>query len=87
MTQRWESRARCIGNLEPFFRLSPGGAPRTLRNRVDPAAEAKSICRRCPVRRECLDYAMTNEIRHGVWGGMDEKERKRLRDARSTRAS
>jgi WhiB family redox-sensing transcriptional regulator len=40
---------------------------------------AKRICRRCPVRTECLDYAMEAPVDHGVWGGMTERERRRCR--------
>lgn len=42
-------------------------------------AEAKKICRRCPVRAECLDYAVTAGEYFGVWGGRSERERRRLR--------
>lgn len=87
MSQGWRSSALCAGHSGLFFRLSSGGAPSKLRDRVDPAAEAKAVCRRCPVRRECLDYAMENEIVDGVWGGTDERERKLLRKARAVEAS
>lgn len=39
---------------------------------------AKSVCAACPVRRPCLDAALTNRERHGVWGGLSEKERRQL---------
>ncbi|MGQ4383637.1 WhiB family transcriptional regulator [Streptomyces sp. SAS_270] len=38
--------------------------------------EAKSICGRCPVKKACFDYALDNEIRHGMWGGLTEDERR-----------
>lgn len=41
-------------------------------------AEALAICATCPVQLECLEYAIEAEIRFGVWGGMTEKERRRL---------
>lgn len=44
---------------------------------------AKSICMRCEVRIECLNYAMVNTIREGVWGGLSASERGRLRKTRT----
>jgi WhiB family transcriptional regulator, redox-sensing transcriptional regulator len=41
--------------------------------------QAKSICRQCPVRRECLAYAMDGPVDHGIWGGLTERERRRFR--------
>lgn len=40
---------------------------------------AKEICRKCPVRLLCLEHAMRTEEIWGVWGGLTEKERRRLR--------
>ncbi|WP_405735042.1 WhiB family transcriptional regulator [Streptomyces sp. NBC_01537] len=39
-------------------------------------AEAKSICGRCPVKKDCFNHALDNEIRHGLWGGLTEAERR-----------
>jgi WhiB family redox-sensing transcriptional regulator len=48
---------------------------------------AKRICASCPVRVQCLQYALANGIEHGVWGGASEQERRRmLRRLRSRRA-
>jgi WhiB family redox-sensing transcriptional regulator len=38
-------------------------------------ARARSVCRGCSVRPECLDWALDREILHGVWGGLSEDER------------
>lgn len=46
------------------------------------ADEAKAICATCPVRAACLAYALATNQLHGIWGGLSEKERKRLRAAR-----
>lgn len=42
---------------------------------------AKEVCNRCPVKPECLDYAMRNGELLGVWGGTTPAERKRMRKA------
>lgn len=39
---------------------------------------AKAICAECPVQRECLDYALANGERFGVWGNTSERERRRM---------
>ncbi len=43
---------------------------------------ARKICAGCPVASQCLEYALTNQIEHGVWGGCSERERRRLLRAR-----
>lgn len=47
----------------------------------------KSICARCPVRKACLEYALANGERHGIWGGKSERERRRIRRDRRVRAT
>ena len=39
---------------------------------------ARTICATCPVNALCLEYALTNRIDHGVWGGTSERERRRI---------
>lgn len=41
--------------------------------------QAKIICRQCPVRMSCLEYAMDAPVDHGIWGGLTERERRRHR--------
>ncbi|MEU7074697.1 WhiB family transcriptional regulator [Streptomyces narbonensis] len=41
--------------------------------------EPKEVCAVCPVRVQCLNWALTNDVRHGVWGGLSDRERTRLR--------
>jgi WhiB family transcriptional regulator, redox-sensing transcriptional regulator len=41
--------------------------------------KAKAICAPCPVRAQCLDYALSRSIKHGIWGGLTEHERSVLR--------
>jgi len=40
--------------------------------------EARKICAECPVKSDCLEYALVNRIEHGVWGGCSERERRRI---------
>lgn len=64
----WRDEAACLGEeLRIFF---------PERN-LALAREAKAICYRCPVRMECLDEALSNGERFGIWGGMDQDERRR----------
>ena len=51
------------------FRAEPGSSVR----------EAKRICAMCEMRSVCLEYALNNDERFGVWGGLSEKERLSLR--------
>ncbi|OBK49399.1 hypothetical protein A5656_28350 [Mycobacterium gordonae] len=70
----WRMLAACRhAPLEIFFPRKTG---------VANAAEAKAVCRTCHVSDECLRYAMDHGERHGVWGGLSEKERKKLRRAK-----
>ena len=71
---RWRDRAACKdSHPELFFPIGSTG---------DALAEidaAKTICRSCPVRRECLAFAIETNQESGVWGGMSEDERRKLR--------
>lgn len=48
---------------------------------------AMGFCLVCPVKQECLAYAMDNDIRHGIWGGKAPEDRTKLRNARAARAA
>lgn len=70
----WESRAACLdSDPDLFFPIAPSGPA------LQQIAQAKAICARCPVRRECLQYALATHQIHGVWGGTSEEERHQLR--------
>jgi len=45
--------------------------------------QARALCGACPVRDECLDYALTLQEPHGIWGGLNELERRRLSSRRT----
>jgi WhiB family transcriptional regulator, redox-sensing transcriptional regulator len=72
MPSPWMADALCaeIGG-ELFFPEKQGSSARL----------AKKMCRRCDVTVECLEYALSNDIAHGVWGGKSDRERRRLRRA------
>lgn len=64
--------ARCAGTDPDVFFPGRGGD----------LAPARALCGECPVRRPCLEYALSNGEHHGVWGGKSEAERRRLRRSR-----
>ena len=70
MTNNWRQYARCLGaDPEVFYPPSES----------DEGSEAaKAICAVCPVREPCLEHAITAREKQGVWGGLDERERRRL---------
>ncbi|MCA9308742.1 WhiB family transcriptional regulator [Candidatus Saccharibacteria bacterium] len=47
---------------------------------------ASEVCKQCPVREDCLDYAIALHIDHGVWGGTSERERRRIAKRRRQEA-
>ena len=65
----WQERALCAQTDPEAFFPEKGGSTR----------EAKRICSGCEVRAECLEYALANDERFGIWGGLSERERRRLR--------
>ena len=48
---------------------------------------ARAICATCPVRSDCLEYALEHRIDHGVWGGCSERERRRILKRRRVAAA
>jgi len=46
--------------------------------KIDRESRAKEICQSCAVRKDCLDYALSIREPHGIWGGLNEVERKNL---------
>jgi len=70
--QDWQSRANCMGVDPELFFPERGSSTR----------EAKEVCRGCVVKSECLEFAIANGEKFGIWGGMSERERRRVRRAR-----
>ncbi|KUN80443.1 hypothetical protein AQJ64_25515 [Streptomyces griseoruber] len=65
----WQRQALCAQTGADFFFPEPGSSVR----------EAKRICGMCDMRVACLEYALANDERFGVWGGLSEKERLQIR--------
>jgi WhiB family redox-sensing transcriptional regulator len=72
-TRGWQEFANCLGVDPDLFFPERGASTR----------EAKEVCRGCIVRAECLEYALENGEKFGIWGGLSERERRRLRRARA----
>ena len=67
--QEWQEQALCAQTDPEAFFPEKAGSTR----------EAKRICQACAVRDECLEYALLNDERFGIWGGLSERERRRLK--------
>lgn len=65
----WQERALCAQTDPEAFFPEKGGSTR----------EAKKVCVGCEVRAECLEYALFNDERFGIWGGLSERERRKLK--------
>jgi WhiB family transcriptional regulator, redox-sensing transcriptional regulator len=71
--QRWQERANCLGVDPDLFFPERGASTR----------EAKAVCRSCEVRVDCLEYALAHGEKFGIWGGLSERERRRVRRQRA----
>jgi WhiB family redox-sensing transcriptional regulator len=67
----WHSEALCRGSSPELFFFEAGQSKR--KNYV-----VENYCKLCPVKQRCLDYALNNDIRFGVWGGLTQAERNRI---------
>ena len=65
----WQTDALCAQTDPEAFFPEKGGSTR----------DAKRICTSCDVRGECLEYALNNDERFGIWGGLSERERRKLK--------
>lgn len=73
MSAAWFSQAACKDMPTDLF------FPQQEEGNGDVRRAAKAVCKACPVRKDCLHHALTNHIDDGIWGGMAERERTRLR--------
>lgn len=72
----WQYRAACRGEDSSVF-FAPNHFERKEEKEAR-EAKAKALCVRCPVRLECLDYALRAREPHGIWGALNEVERRAL---------
>lgn len=72
----WQDYANCRGADADLFFPERGASTR----------KAKAICGECQVRNECLDFAIEIGEKFGIWGGMSERERRRVRRERQVAA-
>ena len=69
----WKDLSNCLGVDPDLFFPERGASTR----------EAKEVCRGCEVRIDCLEYALQNGEKFGIWGGMRARERRRIRRQRA----
>ncbi len=69
----WNDYANCLGVDPDLFFPERGASTR----------EAKEVCRGCEVRHDCLEFALQNGEKFGIWGGLSERERRRIRRQRA----
>lgn len=71
---KWQKDSNCKGEDSNTFYPAPGD--------VELLRKAKGICKECTVRQQCLDYALSNSERFGIWGGKSARERMLILRAR-----
>ncbi|MFQ5553841.1 MAG: WhiB family transcriptional regulator [Acidimicrobiia bacterium] len=73
----WQDLANCRGANPDLFFPERGASTRT----------AKGICRECSVQPDCLEFAIVSSEKFGIWGGMSERERRKIRRQRAVAAA
>jgi WhiB family transcriptional regulator, redox-sensing transcriptional regulator len=76
LSELWQEQAACRGPHAAMF-FPPHHVERKD-DRLSRERRAKAICAGCPVREPCLQYAIAIREPHGIWGGMNEAERRTL---------
>ena len=74
--ETWQVRAACRGPQATVFFPPPQFERKD--EKLERERRAKEICKSCSVRKECLEYAVKIREPHGIWGGLNEVERKNL---------
>ncbi len=79
--EAWQLKAACRGPQAAVF--FPPSTFERKDEKLERESRAKDICRTCPVRNPCLEYAVRIREPHGIWGGLNEAERKQMVLSRS----
>lgn len=79
LDQTWRWSAACRGYPFSVFFGPDENWHTSKQERQAAVRQAKAVCAGCPVRKECLEYALTHSERQGVWGGKSARERLRMR--------
>ena len=72
----WQMKAACRGPQAAVFFPPPQFERKD--EKLEREARAKDICATCSVKEPCLDYAVSIREPHGIWGGLNESERKAI---------
>lgn len=71
-TSSWREAGLCAQTDPEVFFPDKGGS----------TTSARAVCQSCDVRQQCLEYALAHDERFGIWGGLSERERRRLKRSR-----
>jgi WhiB family redox-sensing transcriptional regulator len=82
VAEEWQDKAACKGPQATAAFFPPSHFERKDEKEAR-EHRAKAICATCPVRPPCLDYALSIREPHGIWGGLNELERKALMGTRA----
>ena len=74
---KWQQRSACRGEAGADF--YPPMHHERKHERIARERRAKAVCATCPVRVDCLQHAVASDERYGIWGGLTDDERRRLR--------
>ncbi len=80
--ETWQMRASCRGPQSAVF--FPPSTFERKDEKLEREGRAKDICRTCPAKDPCLEYALRIREPHGIWGGLNEAERKQLLASRAS---
>lgn len=81
LDEQWKVDAACQG-MDPEIFFPGNGRPGMTPEASSQARSARQVCLSCPVQAQCLEWALTNHVAFGIWGGLGERSRKIARRER-----